>query len=782
MSILSSKPTHGFVKPRTETSDDLEVTRLDVSENGLAGIADLLSGLYQDGPFAVFREYVSNAYDSHVKAGMLGVKPVEILLPAVNWSQPSTTEYVGYDGKVFKNKTIFQVKDYGTGMTHEEMKTIYVKYGNSTKVGDRNTIGRFGVGAKSALSMEDYFEIISVKDGEKILATIERDNLTGISHMYTKSITPTDEPNGFTVRIPVSYSFRSLVEKRFTDYFSTWGPNTVVLNGETPKNLNRLRDKTKYLEVVNFDGQIAGWVSLMNPASPTLERSSYAGYNNLYMGGVPYNVTQAFSGIVPQRLTKLTTNGQKIIINLPGEALRLTPNRENIKITEENENRIKEAYKLIETLLPDVAKQFLNSLNRNEAQHFWANNYLFFDLDYATRSSAYSIYNSRSSETHEKVVPLHKGELLTEIVDLEKFYSKEQYHIASHKTLTKNVLPVPTKISTVMFNAVKPLNEDAYLPQSSENSPTLNIVVWGKYTGKATNPFATHARNAMRQLGWVDVEHVNVLHLKVDEEPPAEILNSFKVFTMDKILELSKTWRLNHYKQPERKPKTIGKSVASCYYIVFRKDENNVPTVELWDRNDVKQNKEKVYYIEEADFQRSQKGYIWDDIRLSFSSWLPSTKVPGNLREEASVAERLNVPVVLIPHKKSLNAFLNAAEEGTVSPLTDYVMSLWEEIPVAEKKYLLLIDIHIDHYSFPPSNSRNVDKVENVTVREALKETTDSNSPGYKKIKMFNNFKAWNSYTERKKYVESYENYLSQTSRYSLSVELFNKMVELADI
>jgi HSP90 family molecular chaperone len=70
--------------------------------------------LYSNPELAVCRELVSNAIDSHVAAG--NKQPVEVFLP--DWS----------------NDFRFVVKDYGTGLSEEEVLNLYTTYGASTKM------------------------------------------------------------------------------------------------------------------------------------------------------------------------------------------------------------------------------------------------------------------------------------------------------------------------------------------------------------------------------------------------------------------------------------------------------------------------------------------------------------------------------------------------------------------------------------------------------------------------------------------------------------------------
>lgn len=65
----------------------------------------LIDGLYSDKPRAIVRELWSNAWDSHVSAGIAD-RPFKVVLPT-KWDET------------------FSVRDYGIGMTHDEVMSLH---------------------------------------------------------------------------------------------------------------------------------------------------------------------------------------------------------------------------------------------------------------------------------------------------------------------------------------------------------------------------------------------------------------------------------------------------------------------------------------------------------------------------------------------------------------------------------------------------------------------------------------------------------------------------------
>ena len=111
----------------------------------------LSSGLYANKIRAIIRELSCNAIDSHVAAGRIET-PFDVHLP--NQLEPW-----------------FAIRDYGTGLSHEQVTNIYTTYFESTKTDSNAFIGALGLGSKSPFSYTDNFTVTAVKDGRKGIYT-----------------------------------------------------------------------------------------------------------------------------------------------------------------------------------------------------------------------------------------------------------------------------------------------------------------------------------------------------------------------------------------------------------------------------------------------------------------------------------------------------------------------------------------------------------------------------------------------------------------------------------
>ena len=121
--------------------------------------AILRDKLYSDKIMAVIREYSTNATDAHVEAGT-PEKPVDVTLPT-------------------RLDPHLIIRDYGLGLTEEEVRELYVMYGSSTKRATNDAIGQLGLGCKSGFAYSDQFMVISYKDGKKYTYNAYLDETNG---------------------------------------------------------------------------------------------------------------------------------------------------------------------------------------------------------------------------------------------------------------------------------------------------------------------------------------------------------------------------------------------------------------------------------------------------------------------------------------------------------------------------------------------------------------------------------------------------------------------------
>lgn len=107
----------------------------------------LSDGLYADKIKAVIRELSTNAYDAHVESGKRQ-EPFLVHLPN-------------------RFEAHFSIRDYGTGLSHEDCMSLYTTYFGSTKTDSNDAVGCLGLGSKSPFAYTDSFTVTSYFDGKK---------------------------------------------------------------------------------------------------------------------------------------------------------------------------------------------------------------------------------------------------------------------------------------------------------------------------------------------------------------------------------------------------------------------------------------------------------------------------------------------------------------------------------------------------------------------------------------------------------------------------------------
>jgi hypothetical protein len=179
------KVTH---QPRgTETGGDAVVKTRAYSILATANMMKTLSSPYKDKIMAVVGEYLANAVDIHRMTGQ--TRQVEVYLPTMMKSE-------------------FVVKDFGSGLSDDDVLGSLSQYGYTTKdqlnttVSGDVIIGGFGVGFKVWLAYNDTVIVQSRYEGQVTEFSGHLDN-DGIPQVTLMSKQDTTEPNGLTIKVPV---------------------------------------------------------------------------------------------------------------------------------------------------------------------------------------------------------------------------------------------------------------------------------------------------------------------------------------------------------------------------------------------------------------------------------------------------------------------------------------------------------------------------------------------------------------------------------------------------
>lgn len=144
--------------------------------------------IYSDKVLAVVREYICNAVDEHRKHKVDSPVVVKLI-------QDKT------DGKWY-----WSVRDVAMGLDDNGVRNIFGMYFESTKSGDNDSIGGFGIGSKAGMSYSDTFYITTWNNGTKTeyICTLGAGSKgVPVGEIYDISTEPTTE-TGVEIRIEVN--------------------------------------------------------------------------------------------------------------------------------------------------------------------------------------------------------------------------------------------------------------------------------------------------------------------------------------------------------------------------------------------------------------------------------------------------------------------------------------------------------------------------------------------------------------------------------------------------
>jgi len=174
-------PNHKERNVQTSGLDEQAV--FGISADNQAHIMTILRDtLYTDKILAVLREYSANAWDSHRMNGKDEL-PIKVTLPSP--AEPTLA-----------------IRDFGPGLTQEEVFTVFTQYGASTKRTTDKAVGTLGIGCKSGFAYSDSFSIDSYNNGTKstYVAVLDKSEKGMISLLNRE---PCGEESGLCIQIPV---------------------------------------------------------------------------------------------------------------------------------------------------------------------------------------------------------------------------------------------------------------------------------------------------------------------------------------------------------------------------------------------------------------------------------------------------------------------------------------------------------------------------------------------------------------------------------------------------
>lgn len=236
------------------TSHDFPTVNCSIDAEDMRYISSLLRNNYSNTILATIRETYANAVDAN-KENNLSPELIEV-------KSPTSLDQT------------FSVRDYGCGLSRDQIFNLYSKFGKSTKRGSDLSIGGFGIGRFAPLSYKDSFTVTSYHNGIKSIYSlyISEENDTKIDEVFSE---PTSEANGICISVGVAKNDLTKFNEEMSSFFS----NFEIL----PKFLN-IQNHIIKPEIVIFgvDWQIRKSFNVHN---------NYAvGDQGIVMGGIYYPI------------------------------------------------------------------------------------------------------------------------------------------------------------------------------------------------------------------------------------------------------------------------------------------------------------------------------------------------------------------------------------------------------------------------------------------------------------------------------------------------------------
>lgn len=403
--------------------------------------------LYSDKKLAPIREYSCNAYDANVENGKKDV-PIKVTLPTTFFPE-------------------LKIRDYGKGLSYEEMVGIFCSYGESTKRNSNEFIGQLGIGSKSGFAYGDNFLVTSYNNGVKSTYNCALDS-SGVGTLIHFATENTQEESGLEITIPVRSSDIFDFKTKALNFFKFWDvyPNIVGINKEEV-------ERTKFAAVPMLQGE--GW-TLYEP-----NENEYGHVAHVIMGNISYPLVWDLVYDYNTRSSNSFYNflaQSKIIFRMPIGSIEMSPSRESLQYTEHTIKSIKaKVDEIISSMRETINKKIADAKNIWEAK-------LFYGQMFGKIHGNAQNYNL--SKAHCKLEECFKNQLKWNDIIINK-HTFDNLHVydsvrgnISNGTVARSSPNLPTEQAYSIYNISRKgtlkCNNTSYTANTMYVSPT-NVVV-----------------------------------------------------------------------------------------------------------------------------------------------------------------------------------------------------------------------------------------------------------------------------------------------------------------
>ena len=298
----------------SETNCTKEIKAFNV-KNSAVTFQILSSNLYKAPISAIIREIISNAYDAHIAAKTLDI-PITIKLPT-------------------QIDSALIIRDYGTGLSEEEVLGLYTTFFDSSKRSSNDYNGGWGLGSKTPYAYTTSYTVTSYYNGTKTVYAMTK--IDGIPNVVKLDSEDTKELNGLEVSIPIQLKdLRLFVDETY---------NYLALNREIYTTLGQMSNV-----VYSFDN-----IKILYSTRFTNGKICIKQGNNIF---------SLYDNMITEEYDKLPeiASNYNLLIEVPIGTLSVTPSRENIHFDDDTKIKFHE-------IVNKVHNRILTELENNK--HFY---------------------------------------------------------------------------------------------------------------------------------------------------------------------------------------------------------------------------------------------------------------------------------------------------------------------------------------------------------------------------------------------------------------------------
>ncbi len=250
----------------------------------------LTKNIYSNNILAIIREWSCNSVDACIEANL----PVKYEVNLPNILNP-----------------IFSIRDYGTGLSDEDMLGLFTTAGMSTKRSSNTATGMLGIGRLSGLAYSDSFTVTSWFNGTKSSYVITKKE--GIPTALSLGTQPTTEANGLQLSVNVKKQDTSRFKKEANIVYEFFDHKPII---------------SEPLIELDREKEVKGTDWIWNPAYSKLLSS---GYRSIYvvMGNIAYKVEYDYQ-IFPKLSSLFDMSG--FCLYLPLGSVTFNPGREALNL------------------------------------------------------------------------------------------------------------------------------------------------------------------------------------------------------------------------------------------------------------------------------------------------------------------------------------------------------------------------------------------------------------------------------------------------------------------